>query len=74
MESQGLLRVVALHAALCALEKQGAGVPTPPAFLDLSRELEAFTPKSLHYVLQDLFGASDWPEIKVVGVPNGTDA
>lgn len=57
LSSPALARVVALHAALCLIEKHGAGAPLAPAPLDLYRELQAFTPESLQYVLTDLFNA-----------------
>jgi hypothetical protein len=56
LSSPALVRVVALHAALRLIERHGAGAPLAPAPLDLYRELQAFTPGSLQYVLDDLFG------------------
>jgi hypothetical protein len=53
--SPALVRVVALHAALRLIEAHGAGAPLAPAPADLYRELQAFTPESLQYVLEDLF-------------------
>lgn len=60
-----IIRVVALHAALRMIEKHGAGAPLAPAPLDLYRELQAFTPDSLQYVLHDLFEAGSVTGVKV---------